>query len=194
MKNIFLIMIALVTFTGAVNARRKDDPKTSSGVSVLKSGAILKLFYKATGKSNVKVTIYDDRGAQVFTETIKHVSDFLRPYNFSALRKGDYSIELIDDSGKTVKTFSYNEESEKKDDKQIYLRAYPKDKSKYILSVNSKQKDVLSIKIYNQAHEIVYKSTEQISGDFSKIYNPAKNVSNLTFEITDQAGHTTTLK
>jgi hypothetical protein len=193
MKNTLFVLLALVTFTGAVHAYGVDAPKASSTMAVVKSGSTFKLFYKGVKRGSVKVTIYNEIGESVYSETLRHVSNFVRPYNLSSLKKGTYSIEIIDDNGKRTENLDYTDVSAK-GNKIIFLKALPGAPHKYILSMNNKKSDVLSIDIFNKNNDLLYSSTEKTSGDFSKIYNLDKSETNVVFQVTDKQGNTTILK
>ncbi len=61
---------------------------------------------------------------------------------------------------------------------------------RYVLSVPSKGKEDLSITIFNDLNEVLYKSDERISGDFARIYNLGDQTSNYRFVVTDGKGLT----
>jgi hypothetical protein len=193
MKNTLFVLLALVTFTGAVHAYGVDAPKATSAMAVVKSGSTFKLFYKGVKSGSVKVTIYNEKGESVYSETLRHVSNFVRPYNFASLRKGSYSMEIIDENGKKTETLNYADVSSK-DGKLIFLKTLPGAPHRYILSMNNKKTDVLSVNIFSKNNELLYSTTERTSGDFSKIYTLGKYETDVVFQVTDKQGNTTILK
>ena len=98
MKKILLSLVMVVAVVAQVNAR-SIEPESPLGVSIVKSGTLVKVFYRAEESGNVKVTIFNDKGVVVFKETLPNTDDFMRPYNFSALPKGVYIIRLTDKNG-----------------------------------------------------------------------------------------------
>ncbi len=96
MKKTLSIFIVLLAISSAVSARRMDKPEEASTMAVTKSGSLVKLFYKGVKDCNVKVTITNSENQIVFEELIKQVDGFMRPYNFSELPEGDYTIKLVD--------------------------------------------------------------------------------------------------
>ena len=94
MKKILALVIVAIA-VGQANATHVD-PKTPVGISVLKSGNICKLFYRAEQRGDVHVSIYDENGNTVFSEVIRKTDNFMRPYNFSTLPHGTYTIALSD--------------------------------------------------------------------------------------------------
>ncbi|MBX2963129.1 MAG: hypothetical protein KF687_11505 [Cyclobacteriaceae bacterium] len=56
--------------------------------------------YESGVAGKVRVTVYDHKRTVVFTEVIGNASSFSRPYNFSGLATGEYTIEIEDATGK----------------------------------------------------------------------------------------------
>jgi hypothetical protein len=195
MKKYLLSLIAFVVLMSAVNAKDGEKSKSSAGVAIMKNGTVFKLFYKAETKGTVRIAIYNEKNDKLYSETLRHISNFMRPYNFSTLKEGEYTIEVTDESGKVLKKVSYiNKPSPSRDGKQIYLKSLPGNSDKYVLSVNSKSKDVLSIRIYDNLNQILYNSKEAISGDFSRIYRVKNKQGKVTFQVIDQEGNVKTFE
>jgi hypothetical protein len=190
MKKIFSILIALTIVVGAVRAN-DADPKSPKGMAVIKSGSVFKLFYKGEQSGDVKVKIMDSRGDAVFTETIKNIESFVRPYNFSSLSEGEYTIELADHDGKQTQHVSYGSHNNIVLPKLANILHVTGSKQSYMLTVSNKTgADVLQIKIYDAANSLVHSETEEITGDFAKVYNLSKVGKNFSFEVTDSSGST----
>ena len=99
----FVFALMSVSF---VNAHDKN-PKSPVGMSVIKYKNIVKVFYKGEQAGKVKVTIYNAQGRAVYNETLRNMEDFMRPYNFSFLPAGDYTIEVTDEKGKRSQEVKY---------------------------------------------------------------------------------------
>jgi hypothetical protein len=190
MKKLFSILIALTMVVGAVRAN-DADPKSPKGMAVIKSGSIFKLFYKGEQSGDVKVKITDSRGDAVFTETIKNIESFVRPYNFSSLSEGEYTIELDGRDGKQAQHVSYVSHNNIIAPKLANILHVTGSNQSYMLTVSNKAgADVLKIKIYDAANSLVYSETQEIAGDFAKVYNLNKVGKNFSFEVTDSSGST----
>src|SRR6478609_6234017 len=108
MKTRSLFIAALVVFSAAVSAIGKEEPsKAGLAVVPVKGKEVFKVIYKGENAGKVKLNIYNSTGEVVFTETLASVEGFIRPLNFSGLQSGDYTVELIDASGKRVEKISY---------------------------------------------------------------------------------------
>src|SRR5436190_16928107 len=108
MKKLFPLLALLIMIGSVAMAAKSDNPKPTASVAVMKSGSTFKLFYKGVRTGNVKVTIYDSKNQAVFSETIKNLESFMRPYNFSSLDEGEYLIELKDQDGTQLEKISYH--------------------------------------------------------------------------------------
>jgi hypothetical protein len=181
MKNI-LILLAFVSFANVYAGEK--NPASASAMDVVRTGDMVKVFYKGVKDCTVKVTIFNAKGAAVFTETLKHISNFMRPYNFSTLAQGNYTIEISDESGKLVKRVNYVHAAPAV--KLASLRKISPDQ--YILSVASKDAGTITIKIFDSEEKLIYRENEHIGKEFAKIYNIARASGKLTFQVTDENG------
>ncbi|MBT1704954.1 hypothetical protein [Chryseosolibacter indicus] len=183
--NKFLATLLVITIaTVSVNAKI-DEPKSGTGVAVMKSGSTFKLFYKAERTNNVRVTIYDANRKAVFAETLRQVSNFMRPYNFSSLTEGDYTIEVVDDNGKSIENVEYYNGKINRYANVVRLAG---SMDKYILSIANKGNNEITVKIFAEGNNLIYKGVENINGDFAKIYKLGNANGNIVFEVSDQNG------
>jgi len=187
MKKFLTILVALTVVYSSVNANEIDKPKTEVGMAVVQSGSLIKLFYKGAKASDVKVTILNEKGEAVYKETIRHIESFVRPYNFSSLNEGNYTIQLDGEEGKQLQNISYHKEVTKN---LMNLTRLAGSNDKYILSVPNKREEVLNIKIFNAENTLIYSETEKIQSDFAKVYNLGNVGADFTFEITGKDGET----
>jgi hypothetical protein len=189
MKKMSLIFLMLIAVSSVVSANGVEGPKPSSGVAVMKVGSTFKVFYKGVKMGNVKIAILNSQGKVVFSEILRKVDNFIRPYNFSLLGEGKYTIEVSDNEGKQIEEVVY-----KKGNIEKLARLARLDNSnKYVLSYSNKGNNAITVKIYDSAQNLIYTAQEEISGDFAKIYNVNHAQGRLTFEVTDKNGTRTTL-
>jgi hypothetical protein len=190
MKKFLTILVVLTAVCGAVNANEIDNPKASVGMAVMKTGSIVKLFYKGSVAGDVKVAIYNAKGDRVFRETIRNIENFVRPYNFSSLEEGEYVIELDGADGKQLQKVSYFKGRIERLMNLVHL-AGPE--NKYVLTVSNKGNEKLQVRIYDAESTLLYSETESFQGDFAKIYNLNKVGEKFRFEVTDSNGLTKSL-
>jgi len=190
MKKILSVLVVLMVVSSVVFARRMENPSTANGVAVVKSGTTFKLYYKSEQQSDVKVSILNSSNKVVFSEVLKKVGGFVRPYNFSNLPEGDYSIEIADKNGRQVERINYQNSST---EKLAHLLKISGSEGKYLLTLSNKEANDITVRIYDDSNNIIYNQTEEIDGDFAKLYNLEKFSGKFTFEITDGKGITKSL-
>jgi hypothetical protein len=183
MKKI-LTLVILAIAVGQVNATR-IDPKTPVGISVLKLGNVCKLFYRAEQRGDVHVSIYNQKGSVVFSEVIRKTDNFMRPYNFSALPHGTYTIELNDGQ----RTRSEKVEHRISPGRRVAtLLRVNKDDNRYLLAIPNKGHDVLTIRIFDERNTLLFEGREAVDGDFAKVYNLSGVRGTPMFEVADREG------
>lgn len=185
MKKNFLILTAalLVTF-GAVAG---NNPGTAAGVAVVNNGTTFKLYYKAASESDVKVSILNEEGKVVFSEVLKNIDGFVRPYNLSSIPNGEYTIEVAD------QTTTHREKvmiGAPQKTELATLLPVSGDAGKYVLTVPTKESKDISVRIFAD-DKVIYDEVVAITTDFARIYNLKKVKGDLTFEIKDQKGNQT---
>jgi hypothetical protein len=189
MKNI-LFLLALVMAISGSSANGMSKSTSPIGISVRKSGNIIKLYYRGNNPGTVKIGIHNSKGEIVFAETLRNVESFMRPYNFSPLPEGDYTIELADGQGKYFQKVDYSISAPPQ---MTRIARIKKIDNKYLLTVPNQGADALTIKIFNASNSLVYQNTEVINGNFAKLYNVKNNQGAFTFEISDRKGQTNRL-
>ena len=186
MKKFLSILVMLAAVSGVVSAKNIDEPKASTGVALMKSDKGVKVFYKGSKTGTIKVTITNAQGESIYRETLKNVESFMRPYNLSSISEGEYNIEIVTPEGRQVEKFLY---SKTKVEKLMNLMQVKDSGGKYILMVSNKSgEDELKVNIYDEAYRLVYQGTENITGDFAKVYDLSSLGKNFTFEVSDSNG------
>lgn len=184
MKKILAVVLVLIVI-GHVNAM-EVEPNSPLGMSVIKNGALVKLFYRGEQSGKVKVTIYNEQGDIVFTETMQDMEQFMRPYNFKALAYGEYTIELSDESGIRFKKVPHY--LVKESPRPAHVTHLRSGENRYMLAVPNTGKDALTVRIYAENSRLVFEEKQAIRGDFAKVYNLNAIEGDYTFEIVDRDG------
>lgn len=191
MKKLSAILVMLTVVFSATSAK-EIDPKSPVGVGVMKTGSVCKVYYKGQKPGDVKVMISDESGNIVFRETLHDVQDFMRPYNFSTLKKGEYKIIVEGETGREEKKISFSEENAKEKSSLSLIRL-SKTSNKYVLNVPNKVAGELQVRIYTSDDKLVYDNKETIEGDFARLYNLNTVGENFYFQVTDTTGQTHTI-
>jgi hypothetical protein len=193
MKKTVSLLAVLMVMSTLTFARRLDAPAAAaaSGMAVMKTGSIFKVYYKGPKENTVKVMILNNDREVIYKEIVKNTAGFARPYNFSNLPEGEYTIEVNDESGTRIERVSYHTGAVQK---LAHLSRLNGDAERFLLTVSNKESENLEIKIYNEDQTLVYSGNEKIKGDFAKIYNLEKITGKVSFEISDDKGVTKTLR
>ena len=149
--------------------------------------SVYDVYYKGTEEGNVTVSIYNNSNVLVFTETINNVTSFKRPYNFSNLAQGEYTIVLEDKNGKQVENVSYRMSTV---NSFIHVSEVANAENKYFLNVTNDGTESVYVKILNNENEVLHEQQLKVTGTFGLIYNlsQVKSSSEITFEITTASG------
>jgi hypothetical protein len=177
---LMLTMVVSVAFAGGI-----EKLTASNRMAVIRSGSLFKVFYKGTTLNKVTITIYDESGEKVFADNLGRVVNFVRPYNFSGLKEGAYTIELVDGLGKQVEDVSYHTASTEKMARLIRLK---NGASRFMLLVPSTDNGKLTVKVLDGSSRVVYEETTDTTGDFSKIYDLKALSGDFTVEVSDDKG------
>lgn len=183
-KILALVFVALAV--GVVNANASNvDPKTPLGMSVVKAGDICKLFYRGEQPGDVRVYIYNEHGRIVFSEVIRKTDNFMRPYDFSSLPEGNYTIALSDGHVKHIGKVGHFHPAHILPMRVIRAN---KDENRYVLAVPNVGNDVLTIRVFDQRHSLLFEGKEPVNGNFAKVYNLNDVKGEHLFEVTDREG------
>src|SRR3954469_3051791 len=91
----FGVLFSTMLFAGVAN----ENPSSASKVNVKKENEnTFVVTYKPVKATNVKVSIVNGSGNTIFSEMLKNTEGFMRPYNFSGLAEGIYTIEIADET------------------------------------------------------------------------------------------------
>lgn len=98
MKKTLMTVAALITVIGAAFAAGNGTAKERVKV-VPSSGNVYRVLYDADEESIVKVRVKDADGNLVYADRIKTKEGFMKPYNLTELKPGQYTIVLTDKFG-----------------------------------------------------------------------------------------------
>lgn len=188
-KSLFIAVVAMVV---AVSAFGNEEPSNSKGLAVVpvKGSEIIKVIYKGEAPGKVKLNIYNEASELVFSESINGMDGFIRPLNFNGLKAGQYTFELIDATGKKVEKVDYKPASS---GKYVHVSKLA-DSGKFLLAVSGRGSESVDIKIFDANNNVVHTEVKSIDGSYAQVYN-LKNVPGaVTFQVTNSAGVTKTVR
>ena len=157
-------------------------------VTASTAASVFNINYKMVEKGTVNISIYDKSNELVFTEVLIDVKSFVRPYNFSELPEGEYTIVVADKNGKQAEKVNYTLSNIFS---AISVSEVANEENKYILNVTNNGTENVEVRIYDNLQTLLHVQTVNVTGSFGLIYNlnQVKAVSStVTFEVTTNSG------
>ena len=161
MKTKLILATLLTVMSVAVFAKGNTEV-------VYDSTSVFKVFYTGKAPANVKISIFNAKGKKIFSETIKSKEGFVRPYNMNDMAEGTYKFEINDGNGVEVYEFDY---SLPKVANNVNMKVQKMNENKFFLMLSTTEKTTVEIKIVNDEGTEVYKTTEELTSQFSQIFN-----------------------
>jgi hypothetical protein len=187
MKIKSLFLAALVTLGVVVSAVGKDEPRTTGlAVVPVKGSQVYKVIYRTELQSKIRLNIYGPQSQLLFTESFSGIEGFIRPVNFTGLQPGEYTIELVDASGKKVEKVNYQPVKSAK--KNIHIANVSKEQNKFLVSVADAGEESITVRIYDDHNNVIHTETRTVKGSFAQVY-VVKNAGAVTIEVSDEAGN-----
>lgn len=179
-----MILIGLSLSLSSLGATRLTD-STAHRVGIIPKGDhVYNLIYKASEVGNVKISIYSSQGNLVYSEIIRQVNGFYRPYNFKDLSYGKYTLQVDDLKGSSKSVVNHQ-----KADSQLAVRIMkvPNQENKYLVTATGKDEQ-FQLHIYNAINQIVHKEFISMAGNFAQLYSLPTIKGGCTFQVIHQNG------
>jgi hypothetical protein len=181
MKKLFtissIVLFSTVVFAGGIN----ENPKSTSGVITTDAAnGVFKVYYKGDEAARIKVSIFDSKNKNVFSETLHRPNGFLRPYNIANLPAGEYTF-LIDDGVSVLKEKVISGSASK--DPKLFRVTKLKGDEKFLFQASGKGQEVVTINIYDLAEQLLYSETQTIKNSFAKLFDLSHVKNKVEFEI-----------
>jgi hypothetical protein len=192
MKKILTLSFVLLSTVMFANGTDDKNPSASaSGAAVINNGeGTFRVIYKSEKENDVRVSILNDRNEVVYSEKVNNTDGFSRPYNFTSLSEGDYTIAIEDGAKKTLEKVSYRMP---RTSKLLNVLRVSSDEGKYLITAAGKGAEVITVSIFDGSHNLLHRSSETTKGDFAKLYNVKALKGHLTFEISNENGDVKTV-
>ncbi len=194
-----LLIAALVVICSSASAIAKEEP-TKAGFAIVpvKGSETFKIVYKSENTGSTKVNVYNADSKVIFSKVVSNTGGFILPLNFNGLEYGEYTIELTDATGtKTEKvvfqtavksSLSGNAKPSATSSLNVHI-AKLSGEGKFLVAVANTSNEVVTIKIYDNANNLVYNETKALSGDFAQVFALKNISSSFTFEVSDKTGN-----
>ncbi len=191
MKTQVMCIAAFMVIVASVAAVGKDEPRAGMAVVPVKGSEVFKVIYRGESASKVKLNVLNASSDIVFTETFNNMDGFIRPLNFSGLQFGEYTIEVTDAQGTRVERINYQP---MKAERAVHVSKLVKDEGSFLLSVAKNSGQSITVKIFDNYSNLLYEGSRSDAGDFAQLFTLKDVDGGVTFEISDNAGHISTVR
>jgi hypothetical protein len=188
-KSLFIAVVAMVVSLAAFG---KEEPSNSKGLAVVpvKGSEVIKVIYKGEAAGKVKLNIYNEASELVFSESISGMDGFIRPLNFNGLKAGQYTVELIDATGKKVEKVDYKPATA---NKYVHISKLSEE-GKYLVAVSGTGKESVDVKIFDANNNLLHSEVKSVDGSYAQVYTVKNLKGAVTFQVTNAAGQSKTVQ
>lgn len=121
-----------------------------------------------------------------------NTSSFVRPFNFSQLTEGEYTVVLEDKNGKQSEKISYTVNHVTS---FVSVSPVANQDGKYRLNVYNNGSENVDVRIFTQEGLLIHDQVLNVNGNYALIYNLQQVASPaFTFEVTTSNGNVKTVK
>jgi hypothetical protein len=178
-------------FACAFSLSAYADAPASLTVTPAVKGNVFTVSYRTASTGNVKISILNKSNQVVFSEVLRNVASFERPYNFSELTVGEYTVIVENKNGRQEEKINHFNASVKTFTKVSELSA-----DRYLLNVACTGTEEMTLRIYDNTAGLLHEQYITVNGNYGLIYNlsnvksPATTI--VIFEITTASGQVIT--
>ena len=188
MKLNVLLIAALMTISAGINAVAKEDPRNVRlAVVPVKGSEVFKVIYKGEAPTKVRINVYNASSQIVFSETLSGTDGFIRPLNFSGLKAGEYTIELVEGSNRKSEKVTYTPVATASANKIVRISKLNENEGRFLVSIGNAGTEAITVRILDRNNNVLYSEVREISGDFAQVYR-VKDFTGVRFEIYDASG------
>jgi hypothetical protein len=150
-------------------------------------GSVYNVFYKTALSGKVKISILNNHNEVVFTEVLTNVASFKRPYNFSELIAGEYTIVVENKNGRFEEKVNHLQNPVK-----TFLKVGKISDTRYSVNVSSTGTEAVTLRIYDNVSGLIHEDSITVVGGYGLIYNLSQVKSSpesiVIFEISTAGG------
>ena len=151
-----IIAIVTVIFASSLNGF-SNDPKPVVAIKPL-DGKNFALYINNIGEEKTRISIKDDKGYTLITESLRNKSSYSRKFNMNNLPEGQYVLELEDN--RTIERIPLHIAKASLvlgNDTNVAFKPYLRHKNNVLdVMVLSPEQAAHEITIYNQANNVVF--------------------------------------
>ena len=180
MKKLSKAAVALaIVASASATAHAADGPDGRIVKVSPDQESIYRLTYLNQGKSTVRVSILDEKGRPVFSETINSAKSFHRPYNLQNLNDGAYQFRIEDRAGVVTERVMVEKESDTAEAVVTRLAG-----DRYLLTLHGSTGNPVQVSIFDRFNRELHSETLKVQSGLSRVYNlSAVQDEHLLFEV-----------
>jgi hypothetical protein len=185
MKKILSVLVVLISISSVARAGVAPNPwvsSKSSKMGIMKSGDLVKVFYKNEEVATVKVTIYNQANKIVFSEEVKNHSDFLKPYNLAGLPEGKYRVVMQDEEELREEYVSTIKEHTK-----ALIGIIKANEHQFAVTFFSKEQSDLRVTLLDDEGNVLFAENYRVAGRDTKLFD-LKTRKGAVVEVSDKDG------
>jgi peptidyl-tRNA hydrolase len=185
-KNIIMNPKFILVIAGIVFSIASFAASTSSLVVTSSKENVFNVHYKASKVGTVKVSILDAKNQVVYFEMLANTGSFIRPYNFSELTEGEYTIVVEGNGTKQAEKVTYQSA---KVISFAMVSQVENQANKYLLSITNNGEETVTVRVLSEAGDVLHENTMEVKEAANVIYDlnqVKKSNATITFEISAQ--------
>lgn len=167
MKKLTILAVLLMVFSAASFAEETKISETTKFQMTAKSDVKYELVYVSDKSGNVLVTIFDESGRKLSSQTVKNAKNFKRTYDFSKLKPGKYKIVVRNESGSANQQIIHQI---KKARLKTFVSKIPNSKSLKLHVGDFDPSSPVLVRIYDQYSKLIYSEEINNEQSFSRVY------------------------
>lgn len=182
MKAKVIFMMAAIMTASVVLAN--EDEKFAV---MERADGIFKVIYEGGQSGDVQITIVNQNGELVFTKNYRKVNGFILPVNFTGMKAGEYTINLLAASGRFSKTIQYGLSAAARKAVPVVHVTKLNTENMYLLSIQGKSPELLDIRIMDSAMNVLHQESRIIE-QAGIVFNLNRISGSPVFTVTTQSG------
>lgn len=189
MKKLTILAVLLMVFSAASFAEETKISETTKFQMTAKSDVKYELVYVSDKSGNVLVTIFDESGRKLSSQTVKKAKNFKRTYDFSQLKPGKYNIVVRNETGSANQEIIHLIKEARL---KTFVSKIPNSKSLKLHVGDFDAESPVRVRIYDQSNKLIHSEEINNAQSFSRVYKLADTQLKYVSVSIENAGETKT--
>ena len=184
----FLISASTVLIAGP-----EFNPPAAPRVAVTNNGQNLRVIYESDDLCDVRISIQNDAGQEVFREQIRNRNGFIRPYDLNALPQGEYTVKVEDESLRYASRITLSSSNYEQNLVAHIARVGHPDENKFMVAIPNidNRENRINVQIMRGNTQLLYDKTISVifpKAIVYKITDMPPGDEPVTIQVKDQTG------